>query len=417
MRFFTLLFLVTLSLGAYTQMNIYHDKAQIIQKRTLDFNVLTDLPKSMIDGSFVLYAPKVRHFDYFKEERAPSLYDFWSRYLGKEVLYKDKKVILRVLSHSDAVIELPSKQLKTVSLKELLFPAQEKQMQKRGSSIVLPKEVVGSKARYSYLLRGISWKSGYVLTLRKNKKARFQGRFEITNNTQKSFGLDRLKLVAGRQHTKHYPTHYYKSKMRVMAAAAPAADIASKALFSYYSYTLKKKVRLLAKSKRSIPFLDRHVNVVKHYRVTLANPKYLSASAKHTPQLVVEFTAPLELPNGDILFFDAKGNYMGDGAIGGVPKGEKVSLTIGEEFFSTIEERVLFFKRHKKSFTSRVEYTLHNASQQKRSYELIVPLQEASSCSITSSQPYRFKDANTIVFNVTLQPEQTKKFTVLYEGN
>ena len=396
-------------------MNVYHDKAQLIYKGALESNRIDNLPKSMIDGSFVLYKPKVKYFDYQKASKPLSLYEFWSSYRGKKVFYNDKEVTLQALSHSDALIELPSKKLATVSIKELLFPSQKNLYVQNSKHIIFPKKVVGSVVHYSYLLRDIKWQSNYRLKLQKGAKARLQGNFEIANNTKKTFRLDCLRLIAGKERMQHPPKPYYRSKMAVSMAAAPAADTDTKAIENYYGYTFKKSVELPAKTKRSIPFLDKSVTLTKRYHVTLANPKYFSGSAKHTPQFEVAFSVPLELPFGSITFFDGAGNYLGDSTLSGTPKGEKVSLVVGEDFFSKVKERLLRYKRHKESFEAEVEYTIHNASKEKRGYELIVPLREAASCSVTTSQPYRLKNANALLFEVTLPPMKRKKFTVLYQ--
>ena len=416
MRILSLLLLSASMLFSYTQMNIYNNKAQIIKKERLSSNVIKSIPRTMFENSFVIYTPKIESYTY-KKGSAPTLYTIWDSYKNKAVLYKGKRVILRFIGQPYALIELPNKQLKTVEPKEILFPPFKGSFEATPNHIILPKRFAKKEIHYGYMLGGIHWKSSYTLMLTGKKEARLKGSFEITNDTDTDFDLDSLHLIAGRQNSSmHTPVIYYRSKSSPKSQPVTAADsIRSAPVQNYYSYTYNKPITLLPHTKSFISFLDKHLLLTRKYTANLSDPKYFGGTNKSVPRVSVRFKAPEALPYGTVLFLNEKRVYLGDATLPNTPKGVDVTLGIGQDFFSIIKERLVDTRRYKYGFRSTVEYTLINRSKEARTYELLIPLQEAKSASITTTKRYSFKNANTILFTIDVAPGRQERFEVTYE--
>ena len=416
MRIPLLLLLSTPLLIAYSQMNIYNDKAQLFKKERLHSNTIENIPQTMIESSFVIFSPKITHFTYKKGNKL-SIYDIWNSYKDKTVLYKNKKVTLRSINLPFALIELPNRKLQTVELKEILFPPFQGSFQTSPNRIILPKKFTKKEIHYGYMLGGIHWKSLYTLMLGSKKNATLKGNFEITNNTDTDFHLDSLRLIAGHQNSSmHSPVVYYKSKASRKAQPVVAADaIQSAVLQNYYNYTYNKPLTLPARAKSFIAFLNTPLKLSKRYTSILSNPKYFGGENKTIPQVSVEFQAPKALPYGTVLFLNEKRVYLGDATLPNTPKGVDTTLNIGQDFFSIVKERLVDIQRYKHGFRSTVEYTLTNRSKEQHTYELFVPLQEAKSASITTTKRYSFKDASTILFKIKVAPGRQERFEVTYE--
>lgn len=416
MRTLLLLLLLAPLLFAYTQMNIYNDKAQLFIRERLSSNIIENIPQSMIENSFIIYTPKIPSFIYKKVDKR-SIYDIWNSYKDKTVLYKSKNVTLRFINLPFALIELPDGKLKTVELKEILFPPFKGNFQTSPNRIVLPKKVANKEIRYGYILGGIHWKSFYTLMIDTKKNATLKGSFEINNDTDTAFHLDSVRLIAGHQNSSmHPPALYYRSKSSYKAKPVVAADaIQSAPLQNYYSYTYDKALLLPARAKSFISFLNTNIAITKKYTSTLSNPKYFGGENKNIPQVSVQFKTPKALPYGRVLFLNEKKIYLGDATLPNTPKGNKITLRIGQDFFSVVKERLVDIQRYKYGYRATVEYTLTNRSKEKRTYELLVPLQEAKSASITTTKPYSVKDANTILFKIDVAPGKEERFEVTYE--
>lgn len=416
MRILPLLLLSASMLFSYTQMNIYNNKAQILKKERLSSNIIKNIPRTMLESSFVIYTPKIERFIY-KKGSAPTLYTIWDSYKNKTVLYKGTRVILRFIGQPYALIELPNRQLKTVEPKEILFPPFEANFEATPNHIILPKRFAKKEIHYGYMLGGIHWKSFYTLMLTNKKEARLKGSFEIKNDTDTDFDLDSLHLIAGSQNSSiHAPVIYYRSKSSPKAQPVTTADsIHSAPVQNYYSYTYNKPITFSAHAKSFISFLDKRLLITKKYTANLSDPKYFGGTNKSIPRVSVRFKAPEALPYGTVLFLNEKRVYLGDATLPNTPKGVDTTLNIGQDFFSIVKERLVDIQRYKHGFRSTVEYTLTNRSKEQHTYELFVPLQEAKSASITTTKRYSFKDANTILFKIKVAPGRQERFEVTYE--
>lgn len=409
---FTALLLVINTL-ALSNMNIYNDKAQVFEEKNLASNSIDNLPQTIIEKTFIIYAPKIDTYSFIKGQTL-TLYDFWKSYKNKTVHYNNKNVILRYIHQPYALIELPNKKLQSVELKEILFPPYKGSFSNLPNHILLPKDFKG-KVAYSYMLRGIHWKSLYTLLLH-TKKAALKGRFEISNDTQTTFTLNSIKLIAGTQNSSMpLEVSYYKRKSPSKAMPMSDANIKAAPLQDYYSYTYNKKTTLPAKTKSFITFLDTKIDIDKKYTALLSNPKYFTQESKTSPQVGIRFKAPLELPYGHIIFLDENNLYLGDTTIPNTQKNVEVALNMGKDFFSVIQQRLIEREHDKRSFRAIMEYTLTNRSKQKRKYELQIPLQEAKKATIVTSEKYSYKNADTVLLTVFVSAGKEKRFRVTYE--
>ncbi len=410
-----LLFVPVSLLFSYSQMNIYNNKAQIFKKERLVSNIIQNIPQTMIESSFIIYKPKIASYTYKKGNKT-SLYDVWASYKNKTVFYKNKEVTLRYIQQPYALVELPNKKLETVELKEILFPPYEGTFLATPNHIVLPKRYAQREIRYGYMLERIHWKSFYIMKFEKYNQAQLKGKFEITNDTDTDFHLDAVRLIAGTQNNSisSYAPNYYRTT-RYKARSISLKSIRSAPMQNYYSYTYKREITLPSHAKSYISFMDRRILITKKYTVHLSDPRYLDEENKKVPQVSVQFKVPEALPYGTVLFINQKRVYLGDAKIANTPKDVYILLDIGKDFFSIVKERLVDIRNFKDGVRSTVEYTLTNRSKKERTYRLFVPLPEAKRASITTTKKYRFKDANTLLFEISLAPNRHEQFDVTYE--
>ncbi len=409
-----LFLLSALSLFASSTLNIYHDKAQIIQTNEINSNTITKLPQEMIDDSFTLYNPTPAHFTITTKNKT-SLQSFWQTHVGKNVIYDSKTYVLQLVAPPYALIEKNGK-LQTVKLEKLTF-SKTKLLPTTTKEVVLPKSYT-TKALYSYLFHGLRWKADYVLTFSKTKKrSNLKGVISVKNGTNTTFTPEKLQFIAGEPNGKRYGNTPYPVpvKMAYEAKSVSKKEIAQEQKGNYFIYSIDKKTLVPAKRTLKIAFIDTTLHIQSKYKIHTNNPRYLYNKQKHTPSLHISFTTPVELPRGDVAFYDNEKLFLGSSTIDSAAKGQKKELVVGKDFFSQLTEIPLNVHRFKNGFDATVKYKIINGSDTIRNYDIVVPLENSYETQIVTSIKYKKPQTNQAVFQVRTPPHTTKTFQVIYK--
>jgi len=202
----------------------------------------------------------------------------------------------------------------------------------------------------SYLTENLSWRADYVLELdASERRANLTGWVTLDNRSGASYENATLRLVAG---------DVNRARDLEQMPIDEAADSASsggpsrsafreQGLFEYHLYTLERPTHLLDKETKQVALLSAEGAAVVKKLVLTGQPhfyrgRYGQLSTNEKVGVFVELENSLKnqlgmaLPKGTVRLYkaDASGalQFVGEDAIDHTPRGEKLSLKVGEAF-------------------------------------------------------------------------------------
>ncbi len=212
----------------------------------------------------------------------------------------------------------------------------------------------------SYLTRGVSWSTDYVLQLdARGERAGLQAWVSIDNRSGGAFGDARLLLVAG-EISQVRPQPAPRMMMKTMAAADYAEGVQEEALYDYHLYTLPGVTTLKdAQIKQVSLFEAGGIGVRRHYRLGGQAYWFQSPRLKQKTEEKVAVSLTFEnrqanglglpLPAGTVRVYGqaASGGrqLLGEDRIDHTPKDEEVELQIGVAFDLVAERTQTDYKR------------------------------------------------------------------------
>ncbi len=213
----------------------------------------------------------------------------------------------------------------------------------------------------SYLTRGVSWSTDYVLELdAKGTTAGLQAWVSLDNHSGSAFENARLLLVAGQINRAAQPQPRPERMLMAAAKAAYAEGVTEQPLYDYHLYTLPGTSTLKdAQTKQVSLFGADGVAVQRHYRL-LSVPAYFQAGAKGRKtedQVRVFYTFAnrrdnnlgLPMPAGVFRVYGqapAGGRQLlGEDRIEHTPEGETIELEVGAAFDIKAERTQTDFQR------------------------------------------------------------------------
>ena len=220
-----------------------------------------------------------------------------------------------------------------------------------GSSVLLDIEAKsgGSRdARLTYTTSGLGWRAAYSATLAGGRACRMQFKPEasIANRSGRDYDGAKIKLVAGQPNLGNRTRMYSMAKTPVPMAAAEAMPQQA-SLGDYRSFTLPGAVSLpngtvTLTSLYPVQTLDcRRAYVVEDggaYFPPKPNTNDYGAQDYQDRAIssTLSFDAPDALPAGTLRAWlndrDGAPALLGEGSIADTPKGQRVSVQLGESF-------------------------------------------------------------------------------------
>lgn len=201
-------------------------------------------------------------------------------------------------------------------------------------------------AQLVYMTTGLGWRAAYTATLADGNACSMQFKAEasIANRSGRDYAGANIKLVAGQ-------VNLARSRPRMYAAAAPAPMAASMpeqaALGDYRSFTLAGAVSLPNGTVTLTPlYLPQTLACQREYLVEDGNaytpprPNTNDYGAQDYRDRAITstlaFKAPDALPAGTVRAWtndrDGAPALLGEGGIGDTPKGQEVSVQLGQSF-------------------------------------------------------------------------------------
>ncbi|HIC90106.1 MAG TPA: DUF4139 domain-containing protein [Anaerolineae bacterium] len=285
-----------------------------------------------------------------------------SKYSGKllsgsgDIILQDKKGAITVLQRD---------QIRTFS-----FPALPEGLITRPTLVwLLDAEKAGRHdIELTYLTNNINWQANYVLLLAQDEKSLdLNGWITLDNRSGATYKEAKLKLVAGEISRVRPPTPAPRGGIEYAVKAAAPPQVAEREFFEYHLYEVARPVTVKDNQTKQIEFVSATgVGVEKYYvydgaegyyypsRGPILDPGYGTGSSGKV-KTMLEFKTGKEnnldaqLPRGVVRVYkeDVDGSplLIGEDTIDHTPKGEKVTLFIGQAFDLVGERTQTDFKR------------------------------------------------------------------------
>jgi hypothetical protein len=235
----------------------------------------------------------------------------------------------------------------------------------------------------SYLSGGLSWKADYVAELNASDSALdLNGWVTLTNTSGTAYPNAKLQLVAGDvNRVRDEMRMAAKSgRMRDVAEAAPASQMAQEALFEYHLYTLQRPTTIADRQTKQVALLGAQgVPVAKELLLQGSDYYYRSSVGGIGQKMKVGVFVQFEnressrlgvpMPKGVVRVYkkDSAGNaqFVGEDRIDHTPKNEKVRLKLGDAFDVTADKKQTDFRaRGSHMYESAYEIVLRNAKKE-----------------------------------------------------
>lgn len=305
------------------------------------------------------------------------------------------------------------------------------------------------QTRVSYQTDGITWWADYNLAYRDGARAN-EGVIDIgawvsiVNQFGAGYERASLKLIAGDVHRLTPPADPYAMYSRNEALGMPASGMAGfteRAFFEYHLYTLARVVDIPDRSAKQIelfaPVRGVPAEKVLIYRGLPAGPLYAQAGpimddglgmdSNSKVDIVLRFTNAeahglgIPLPQGRIRVNklnagDGTLEFIGEDAIGHIPKDELVSARLGTAF-DVVGERIrdAFDIDHSARW---MEETITLKLRNRKGEPIDVIAEErlfrwVSWAIKETTHPFEKADASTIRFELHLEPDEEKIVTYI----
>jgi hypothetical protein len=272
-----------------------------------------------------------------------------------------------------------------------------------------------------YQTGGMSWHAEYIAALSEDDKhLDLSGWVSVENTSGATFENAKLKLVAGSIHRALPPPMPMYDAMGSAVESRmykQAPQFEERGMFEYHLYDLGRQTTLQNNQVKQISLLEANgVNAVKKY----------SYRGGGNVEVTVEFenkqanNMGMPLPEGIVRVMkkdkDGSLEFVGEDRIKHTPRDETITLKVGDAF-DMLGERTITDQRNLGPHSSQqtIEITLKNRKDTDEKIEIIEEVGTNWEI-MRNSHNFTKKDANTIVFPVTVKArsEQKVTYTIVY---
>jgi len=281
-----------------------------------------------------------------------------------------------------------------------------------------------------YLTRGISWKSDYVLNLKKDVLD-LTGWITVNNNSGVAYENAQITCLAGDVNAVPERKHYSKQNVYEESMPMMAMDAVAEESFSgYHIYKIPFRETIGNKEQKQISFIDKKEVKYHQYGKNLNNYFENYGEQKLQFSNMIEFENTKEnnmgisLPRGVVRMYQKDSSeethFIGESRVQNIPEDENVTLTVGTLFDAVGEKTVSKFvaKKHYRN----VETTYNVRNQGKEPLELRIEesipvygndIAVKTSCNKQCS--VKKKNAFVREFTIKLKAKETYVFTSEFE--
>lgn len=290
----------------------------------------------------------------------------------------------------------------------------------------------------SYLTKGVSWQSDYVLSLDdRGLIGDLKGWVTLTNTSGTSYLVNTLKLLAGDVARVQPPQSMAfggSSGARAMKAAADN-QFSEEQFSDYHLYTLNRQTMIKDKEAKQVSLLEAFGVPVKKKLVADAMGNYYRyrpteegavglGEIKPLVQIVLKNDKAsklgMPLPKGIFKVYqrDSAGSLqlLGEDEIDHTPKEDTVTLTVGRAFDVRVDRVRKDFKwlENRRGTVETFEIEVRN---RKDTAETVIVLERHwwENKILRTTHEYKKLDFETYEFTVELKPNEVKKFEYVVE--
>jgi hypothetical protein len=271
----------------------------------------------------------------------------------------------------------------------------------------------------TYITRGMTWKSDYVLTVDEaDARADLVGWVTLTNGSGASFEHAELKLVAGDvQRVADTTTLEFAKMAREEKQDEDKKGFKEEGLFEYHLYTLGRKTSLRQSEQKQVTLLEAAgVKVDKHLVFRGGEQYYRGELGQMVSNQKVSVFLEIQnkddnglgmpLPKGTVRVYKADRSgakqFIGEDAIDHTSRDEKVKIKMGESFDVVGDRRqVNYGNLGSCRSESEWEISLRNHKDTPERVEVVEPTGGDWEI-VSSSHPAAREDAHTFVFTVSV---------------
>jgi len=282
-----------------------------------------------------------------------------------------------------------------------------------------------------YLASGISWKSDYVLNLKKDVLD-LTGWITVNNNSGVAYKNADITCLAGevnraKEEHKYDNRLMYKSKS---VMAMPMDEVAEESFSGYHIYKIPFRETIANKQQKQISFIDKKEIAYIEYGV--ANNSYFEnyGEQKLTFSNTIKFQNTkanhlgVALPTGVVRMYQKDSSnethFIGEQRVHNIPEDENVTLTIGTLFDAVGEKSITKFVAKKGYRNVETTYNIRNQGKE----PLVLKIKEAipvygehisvkTSCKDNCS--VKKKNAFVREYTITLKAKEKYLFTSEFE--
>lgn len=303
---------------------------------------------------------------------------------------------------------------------------------------IASQEAANFDAQLSYLTTGFTWEADYNLVApEKGETVSLTGWVTVNNNSGTGFDEAKVKLVAGDVNVIEPQLRAESRFGLAMDAAAPAMKkVEEKAFDDFHLYTLPRPLTIRDKETKQVEFLrSPQVKATKRYVYDAASMYRFSGGVQTHPLQGQTFPKDvaiywelknseenglgMPLPAGRVRFYredsdDGNLEFVGENNIDHTPRNEELSIYTGNAFDLVGERTITNFERNDRSDWMRetIEVVVKNRSKEPKTIVVREHLWRWSNWEIEKpTMEFEKKDAQTIEFSVSLQPNEEKKLT------
>jgi hypothetical protein len=283
--------------------------------------------------------------------------------------------------------------------------------------------------KVAYMTGGINWKADYtVVTNEDDTMLDISGWVTVTNKSGATYKDAKLKLIAGDVHRVTPPPAPSRYGRRAKGRAEGAAGFQEKAFAEYHMYTLPRSTTIKDNQVKQIELINKTgVKVKKIYKYRGSAAVYYGYLVEHSNfdrssnkkvNVYLEFenkkdnNLGIPLPGGKIRVYkrdeaDKSLEFIGEDNIDHTPKDENVKILIGNAFDIVGERKKTDFKKRGRTIDESFEIKIRNHKKEAVTVEVVEPLVRWHNWEISAkSHEFKKEDAHTIIFPVTVKPDE-----------
>jgi len=286
-----------------------------------------------------------------------------------------------------------------------------------------------------YLTRGITWKSDYVLNLKKDVLD-LTGWITVNNKSGVAYENADITCLAGDVaeviDNDVYPDPYGRAVLRDVRPRMEKQSVKEESFSGYHIYKIPFRETIKNKEQKQISFIDK--KGIKYHQYGKSINSYFENYGEQKLEFsnMIEFENKKEnnlgvsLPTGIVRMYQKDStdetHFIGESRVQNIPEDENVTLTVGT-LFDAVGEKVITKFKAKKHYRN-VETTYNIRNQGKEPLELKIEenipvygndISVKTSCKDNCS--VKKKNAFVREFTIKLKAKETYEFSSEFEVN